>query len=109
MQFLSPSPQLALRPEPGSLLACRGVADGGLEEIINRGGEKVSPLEVDAVLMDHPAVAQVVTFGMPHAKLGEEAVAKLKKEGVDAQFVELDVTRRDTIAAARAKTERKRS
>jgi acyl-CoA synthetase (AMP-forming)/AMP-acid ligase II len=39
---------------------------GRLKEIINRGGEKVSPLEVDAVLMDHPAVQQVVTFAMPH-------------------------------------------
>ena len=48
---------------------------GRLKEIINRGGEKVSPLEVDAVLMDHPAVAQCVTFGMPHDKLGEEVAA----------------------------------
>ena len=45
---------------------------GRLKEIINRGGEKISPLEVDEVLMDHPAVAQVVTFAMPHDKLGEE-------------------------------------
>jgi acyl-CoA synthetase (AMP-forming)/AMP-acid ligase II len=35
---------------------------GRLKEIINRGGEKISPREVDEVLMDHPAVAQVVTF-----------------------------------------------
>ena len=48
---------------------------GRLKEIINRGGEKVSPLEVDAVLMDHPSVQQVVTFAMPHAKLGEEVAA----------------------------------
>ena len=48
---------------------------GRLKEIINRGGEKVSPREVDEVLMDHPAVAQVVTFAMPHAKLGEEVAA----------------------------------
>ena len=48
---------------------------GRLKEIINRGGEKISPREVDEVLMDHPAVAQVVTFGMPHAKLGEEVAA----------------------------------
>jgi acyl-CoA synthetase (AMP-forming)/AMP-acid ligase II len=55
---------------------------GRLKEIINRGGEKVSPLEVDGVLMDHPAVAQVVTFGMPHAKLGEEvAAAVVLREG----------------------------
>lgn len=48
---------------------------GRLKEIINRGGEKISPLEVDVVLMDHPAVQQVVTFGMPHSKLGEEVAA----------------------------------
>lgn len=48
---------------------------GRLKEIINRGGEKISPREVDEVLMDHPAVAQVVCFGMPHAKLGEEVAA----------------------------------
>ncbi len=48
---------------------------GRLKEIINRGGEKISPLEVDEVLMDHPAIAQVVTFAMPHDKLGEEVAA----------------------------------
>src|SRR5690606_33691305 len=48
---------------------------GRLKEIINRGGEKVSPREVDDVLMDHPAVQQVVTFAMPHKMLGEEVAA----------------------------------
>jgi acyl-CoA synthetase (AMP-forming)/AMP-acid ligase II len=48
---------------------------GRLKEIINRGGEKISPLEVDTILMDHPAVAQVVTFAIPHPKLGEEVGA----------------------------------
>ncbi len=48
---------------------------GRLKEIINRGGEKISPREVDELLMDHPAVAQVVCFGMPHPKLGEEVAA----------------------------------
>ena len=58
---------------------------GRLKEIINRGGEKVSPLEVDEVLMDHPAVAQCVTFAMPHAKLGEEvAAAVVLKDGQTA-------------------------
>jgi len=58
---------------------------GRLKELINRGGEKVSPLEVDEVLMDHPAVAQVVTFAMPHDKLGEEvAAAIVLKEGQSA-------------------------
>ena len=55
---------------------------GRLKEIINRGGEKISPLEVDEVMMDHPAVAQVVTFAMPHPKLGEEvAAAVVLREG----------------------------
>ncbi len=48
---------------------------GRLKEIINRGGEKISPREVDEVLLDHPAVAQVVTFAVPHAMLGEDVAA----------------------------------
>jgi acyl-CoA synthetase (AMP-forming)/AMP-acid ligase II len=63
---------------------------GRLKEIINRGGEKVSPLEVDEVLMDHPAVQQVVTFAMPHDKLGEEvAAAVVLREGERAGEREL--------------------
>jgi acyl-CoA synthetase (AMP-forming)/AMP-acid ligase II len=50
---------------------------GRLKEIINRGGEKISPREVDDVLMDHPSVQQVVTFAMPHEKLGEEVAAAI--------------------------------
>lgn len=63
---------------------------GRLKEIINRGGEKISPREVDEVLMDHPAVQQVVTFAMPHAKLGEEvAAAVVLREGQQASEREL--------------------
>ena len=63
---------------------------GRLKEIINRGGEKISPLEVDTVLMDHPAVQQVVTFAMPHPKLGEEiAAAVVLREGLSASEREL--------------------
>jgi len=63
---------------------------GRLKEIINRGGEKVSPREVDEVLMDHPAVAQVVCFGMPHPKLGEEVAAcVVLREGQTATEREL--------------------
>jgi len=63
---------------------------GRLKEIINRGGEKVSPREVDEILMDHPAVAQVVCFGMPHPKLGEEvAAAVVLREGLQASEREL--------------------
>jgi acyl-CoA synthetase (AMP-forming)/AMP-acid ligase II len=63
---------------------------GRLKEIINRGGEKVSPREVDEILMDHAAVAQVVCFGMPHPKLGEEvAAAVVLREGQSATEREL--------------------
>ena len=48
---------------------------GRLKELINRGGEKVSPLEVDGVLSGHPAVAQVLCFAIPHPKLGEDVGA----------------------------------
>jgi len=69
---------------------------GRLKEIINRGGEKVSPLEVDGIISAHPAVAQVVTFAMPHAKLGEEvAAAVVLKEGMEA--TESDI--RDFVGA----------
>ena len=48
---------------------------GRLKEMINRGGEKIAPREIDEVLLQHPAVAQAVTFAMPHAQLGEEVAA----------------------------------
>jgi len=58
---------------------------GRLKEIINRGGEKISPREVDEILLDHPAVAQAVTFAIPHAKLGEEVgAAVVLNEGAAA-------------------------
>jgi acyl-CoA synthetase (AMP-forming)/AMP-acid ligase II len=50
---------------------------GRLKEIINRGGEKIAPVEVDEVLMEHPAVLQAVTFATPHAKLGEDVAAAI--------------------------------
>ena len=50
---------------------------GRLKEIINRGGEKISPVEVDEVLMTHPAVLQAVTFAIPHEKLGEDVAAAI--------------------------------
>jgi acyl-CoA synthetase (AMP-forming)/AMP-acid ligase II len=63
---------------------------GRLKEIINRGGEKVAPLEVDNVLSAHPAVAQALTFAMPHPKLGEEvAAAIVLKEGQSASESEI--------------------
>ena len=48
---------------------------GRLKEQINRGGEKLSPLEVDEALLRHESVAQAVTFALPHPRLGEEVAA----------------------------------
>ncbi|MFZ9439942.1 MAG: AMP-binding enzyme, partial [Hylemonella sp.] len=48
---------------------------GRLKEIINRGGEKISPREIDEILLDHVSVHQVVVFGAPHKRLGEEVAA----------------------------------
>lgn len=63
---------------------------GRLKEIINRGGEKIAPREVDDVLQAHDAVAQVVTFAMPHDKLGEDVAAiVVLAEGQEATEREL--------------------
>jgi len=48
---------------------------GRLKEIINRGGEKIAPLEVDQVLSEHPLVEQAVTFPVKNEVLGEEVAA----------------------------------
>jgi len=48
---------------------------GRLKELINRGGEKISPREVDEALLTHPAVAEAVCFGVPDSKYGEEVAA----------------------------------
>ncbi len=48
---------------------------GRLKEIINRGGEKISPREVDEILLDHADVRQALTFAMPHPTLGEAVAA----------------------------------
>jgi acyl-CoA synthetase (AMP-forming)/AMP-acid ligase II len=48
---------------------------GRLKELINRGGEKIAPLEIDEVLLGHPAIAEAVSFGVPHPTWGEEVAA----------------------------------
>jgi acyl-CoA synthetase (AMP-forming)/AMP-acid ligase II len=48
---------------------------GRIKELLNRGGEKISPREVDEVLENHPAVAEAVCFGVPHPTWGEEVAA----------------------------------
>jgi acyl-CoA synthetase (AMP-forming)/AMP-acid ligase II len=55
---------------------------GRIKELINRGGEKIAPGEIDEVLRRHPAVAEAVAFGVPHPAWGEEVAAAvvLKEE-----------------------------
>ena len=72
---------------------------GRLKEIINRGGEKIAPREVDDVLMAHPAVAQAVTFALPHRKLGEDVAAVIVlREGADAGERELRAHAAESLA-----------
>jgi acyl-CoA synthetase (AMP-forming)/AMP-acid ligase II len=72
---------------------------GRLKELINRGGEKISPIEVDEILMAHPAVQQVVTFAMPHDALGEEvAAAVVLREGQGATERELKAFAAERLA-----------
>lgn len=59
------------------------ILTGRLKEIINRGGEKISPREIDELLLQHPEISEAVAFAVPHPKLGEDiAVAIVLREGV---------------------------
>ncbi|XP_020599512.1 oxalate--CoA ligase [Phalaenopsis equestris] len=63
---------------------------GRIKELINRGGEKISPIEVDAVLLAHPGVAQAVAFGVPDDKYGEEInCAVIPREGTEIDVEEM--------------------
>jgi len=63
---------------------------GRIKEIINRGGEKISPKEIDETLMDHESVQQAVAFSVPHEKLGEElSAAVVLKENSDCSEEDL--------------------
>jgi acyl-CoA synthetase (AMP-forming)/AMP-acid ligase II/thioesterase domain-containing protein/acyl carrier protein len=63
---------------------------GRLKEIIDRGGEKVSPQEVDGVLMEHPAIREAAAFPMPDRRLGEEVAAVVVlRPGASATEAEL--------------------
>jgi acyl-CoA synthetase (AMP-forming)/AMP-acid ligase II len=73
---------------------------GRLKEIINRGGEKISPREVDEALMDHPSVLQAVTFALPHPMLGEDVgAAVVLREGATASEKELGAFLSERLAA----------
>lgn len=62
---------------------------GRLKELINRGGEKISPREIDEVLLEHPAIAEAVCFGVPHKTWGEEVAAAvvLRNDATEADLL----------------------
>jgi oxalate---CoA ligase len=67
---------------------------GRLKEIINRGGEKIAPNEVDAVLASHPAVLEAAAFAVPHPTLGEDvAGAVVLRQGTKALLGPLQLRR----------------
>jgi acyl-CoA synthetase (AMP-forming)/AMP-acid ligase II len=75
--------------DPGGYLSLVG----RLKEMINRGGEKIAPREIDEVLLQHPAVSEAVAFGTPHKAWGEEVAA--------AVVLTEPVTEKELIAFAR--------
>lgn len=63
---------------------------GRKTEMINRGGEKISPAEIDEALQRHPDVAEAAAFAVPHSRLGEDvAAAVVLREGATATPLEL--------------------
>jgi acyl-CoA synthetase (AMP-forming)/AMP-acid ligase II len=53
------------------------ILHGRQKELINRGGEKIAPPEIDQALMQHPAVAQAAAYAVPHPRLGEDVAAAI--------------------------------
>jgi acyl-CoA synthetase (AMP-forming)/AMP-acid ligase II len=63
---------------------------GRLKEMINRGGEKIGPREIDEVLLQCPSVNEAIAFGVPHKSWGEEVAAAVTlKEGATATEAEI--------------------
>ncbi len=73
---------------------------GRLKELINRGGEKISPRQIDEVLLDHPSIAQALAFSVPHAQLGEEiGVAVVLREGAALSAIQVREFAGERLAA----------
>lgn len=73
---------------------------GRKDDLINRGGEKISPLEIDEALLRHPAVFEAAAFPVPHPRLGQDvAAAVVLRPGAAASPIELRRYLQDQIAA----------
>jgi len=73
---------------------------GRIKELINRGGQKVSPTEIDDALLAHPDTADAAAFPIAHPTLGEEVVAAVvTRDGATLERSELDQFLRDRLAA----------
>jgi long-chain acyl-CoA synthetase len=75
---------------------------GRAKDLIIRGGYNVYPREIEEVLHEHPAVAEVAVIGLPHAELGEEVGAAVQlKPGAIAPLAELRAFARERVAAGK--------
>ena len=73
---------------------------GRIKEMINRGGEKIAPREIDEALVEHQAVAQAIAFAVPHLTLGEDAAAAVVlRDGMDVSEAELRSYLLDKLAS----------
>ena len=65
---------------------------GRLKELINRGGEKVAPREIDIALLEHPDVVEAAAFAIPHDRLGDDvAAAVVLRDGADVTTAQLRI------------------
>ncbi|KAK9828489.1 hypothetical protein WJX72_000277 [[Myrmecia] bisecta] len=82
---------------------------GRLKELINRGGEKISPIEVDGALLSHPAVAEAVAFGAPDEKFGEVVAAAvvLTSKPANAEAIIADIRKHAGVKLAKFKVPEK--
>lgn len=80
---------------------------GRKKEIINRGGETISPREIDEALLDHPSVMQVLAFAVPDRRLGEQVAAAVVVDPAAGEVSEHDIRRFAQLRLSDAKVPRR--
>lgn len=71
---------------------------GRIKDVINRGGEKISPLEIDLLLAEHPAVREAAAFAVPHPTLGEDVAVAIVPNGTAPDRAEIAAFLKGRIA-----------